>query len=183
VSWLNACDEAAVRYTVTAGVLYTWQHLHVPEWSPISNAVHCTVCDIVVHYYCVHERRPQLEHLQQTCRSGSRPDCWLVTARCTVFQECAVQLPRMKNVTSSYSTCQCHQPGTPLGIIKLHLASQVPCAKATIQPWYQNSTTRRWESIAAPQGLCRMWLHHNIHGTKTTAQNGCSRTAPWYTKP
>ena len=28
-------------------------------------------------------------------------------------------------------------------IIKLHLASQVPCAKATIQPWYQNSTTRR----------------------------------------
>ena len=63
-------------------------------------------------------------------------------------------------------------------IIKLHLASQVPCAKATIQPWYQNSTTRRWESIAAPQGLCRMWPRHNIHGTKTTAQNGCSRTAP-----
>jgi hypothetical protein len=28
-------------------------------------------------------------------------------------------------------------------IIQLHLASQVPCAKATIQPWYQNSTTRR----------------------------------------
>jgi hypothetical protein len=63
-------------------------------------------------------------------------------------------------------------------IIKLHLASQVPCAKATIQPWYQNSTTRRWESIAAPQGLCRMWPRHNIHGAKTTAQNGCSRTAP-----
>jgi hypothetical protein len=32
---------------------------------------------------------------------------------------------------------------SPTIIIKLHLASQVPCAKATIQPWYQNSTTRR----------------------------------------
>lgn len=55
MSWFNACDKAAARYTVTAGVQYTQQHLHVPEWSPISSTVHCTVCGILVQYYCVAE--------------------------------------------------------------------------------------------------------------------------------
>jgi hypothetical protein len=44
-------------------------------------------------------------------------------------------------------------------------------------------------SPPAWQGLCRMWPRHNIHWTKTTARNGCSRTAPhmllcsFHTKP
>jgi hypothetical protein len=92
-----------------------------------------------------------------------------------------LQPPRTRGVRicmlNHHRHCQ-KEHTAPLIIIKLHLASQVPCAKATIQPWYRNSTTRRWESIAAPQGLCRMWPRHNIHGTKTTAQNGCSWTAP-----
>lgn len=35
--------------------------------------------------------------MQQTCRSGSQPECVLVAAGCTagVLLECAVQLPRM----------------------------------------------------------------------------------------
>jgi hypothetical protein len=77
--------------------------------------------------------------------------------------------------------CYLASPGASATSFYLIVASQVPCAKATIigwQPWYQTSTTRLWESIAAPQGMCRMWPRHNIHGTKTTAQNGCSRTAP-----
>ena len=69
-------------------------------------------------------------------------------------------------------SCPSHHQGT--------LCQPGHCAEATNVPWCQNNTTRQiWESFAASQSLCRMWLLHNMYRTwGGTAQNGCSKTAP-----